>query len=152
MGRSHRLAGASLWLAAAPAFGVHGWHWLAGAAIAGACAHGRLSPDMDVYPLLGKVIPGGHRGVTHFWLWPLLLAAAAALVPYGWVVAAVAVAWGSHVATDGVFGRVPVWPRRGISRWRYAGVGLRTGGLLERAVAVPAFLALAAWVLLLGQV
>jgi membrane-bound metal-dependent hydrolase YbcI (DUF457 family) len=143
MGPSHRIAGVAAWLGVAPLVGVTDWRVAAGAGVAGAFAHGRLSPDMDIYPLLGTLIPGGHRGITHVWIWPVLVALLAfACRPAGWwfVVLAVAVAWGSHVAADGVFGRVPVWPKRRRGprggRWRYAGVGWRTGGVVEQVVAL----------------
>jgi hypothetical protein len=52
-------------------------------------------------------------------------------------------AWVSHIATDGVFGRVPVWRSGG--KWLYRGLRLRTGGMVEKAVAVPVFIVLAGW-------
>jgi hypothetical protein len=137
-GPTHRLAGAAAWLAVAPTLPVQPWQIAAGAVVAGATANGRLSPDMDQsYYLTGRYIPGGHRGITHFWAVPIVPAAAAPLAgDSGWLLLALAVAWWSHHVMDGIFGRVPVLPRarRG---WEYAGVGLRTGGQAERWVAQP---------------
>jgi membrane-bound metal-dependent hydrolase YbcI (DUF457 family) len=147
MGRSHVVAGVAGWALVVPLLGFHGWAAVVGAVVAGSCAHGRLSPDCDRYPLLGKVLPGGHRGITHLWLWPVGALWLAGLAgQYRWLVAAVAVAWLSHVLGDAVFGRVPVWPRRhGWVRW---GLGLRTGGFVERWVAVPVMVCVGAWLVL----
>jgi membrane-bound metal-dependent hydrolase YbcI (DUF457 family) len=143
MGRSHVVAGVAGWALVVPLLGFHGWPVVVGAVVAGSCAHGRLSPDCDRYPLLGRLVPGGHRGLTHWWPVPITgLWAASFAGPYRWLAVAVVVGWASHILGDAVFGRVPLWPRlrrRGRSRWFVGGVGLKTGGMLERWVAVPAF-------------
>lgn len=134
------------WLAAAPALHVTGWQYPAGVLVASVFAHGRLSPDADRYPLMRRFIPGGHRGITHWWLLPVLgFIAARMYVPleWQWAPLAVVAGWASHIVADAVFGRVPIYPRRG--RWARWGVGLRTGGTLEKWAAVPALFAAAAW-------
>jgi membrane-bound metal-dependent hydrolase YbcI (DUF457 family) len=109
------------------------WQAAAGAVVAAGFARGKLSPDADQRGVSAWLIPGGHRGVTH---WPVALAvlavAAVVFVPPGWQWAARAVlaGWTSHLAMDGIFGRIPVWPTAG--GWRRAGLGLRTGGITER--------------------
>ena len=148
-GPGHRVVAVAAWLGAAPHLGVTTpWQVAAGAVIAGACGHGRLSPDMDhptVAPLLARLVPGGHRGILH---WPpvplVMLWAAGHTGVYAWQALAVAVAWVSHLAADAVFGKIPLWPRvrRG---WHRAGLGLATGGQVERWVAVPAATVAAAW-------
>lgn len=150
MGPSHRVAGVVAWLAVAPALGIHGWPILAGAMFAGATANGRLSPDADRYPWLTKIIPGGHRGILHWWVLPAVAIWYVSHMtgPYQWQVAAVSVAWASHIATDGVFGRIPMLPRLirgGKSRWRYFGLCLKTGGRIEQWVAVPSFVLVGLW-------
>lgn len=144
MGPTHRAAAVAAWLAAAPHLGVHGWQIPAGAAIAAATGGGWLSPDVDIHPIVEHLIPGGHRAWTHT---PLLLGLLwAATIPAGrwrWAAAAVAVAWTSHVAADGVFGRVPLWPSGG--RWHRVGVGLDTGGTLEHWIAAPALTVACLW-------
>jgi hypothetical protein len=141
MGFSHRIAGVVSWLAVAPELGTHGVisYTLVGTAFAGATANGRMSPDMDRYPWLTKIIPGGHRGILHWWVLPALgLWYVAHMVgPYQWQVAAVVVAWTSHILTDGVFGRIPLWYRPLRGRWVYGGLKLKTGGRIEKWVVVP---------------
>lgn len=155
MGPSHRVAGVVAWLAASPQLGTHGSiaYTLAGTVFAGATANGRLSPDADRYPWLTKIIPGGHRGILHWWLPTVIVLWHAIHMtgPYQWQVAAVSIGWASHIATDGIFGRIPIWPRifkRSKSRWRYAGLSLSTGGKIERWVAVPAFILVGLWLVL----
>jgi len=144
MGDGHRPAACAAWLGTAPLLGVHDWRILAaGTIVAGATGAGRLSPDADRYPLLAKLIPGGHRAVTHWWPVPLLAWWVSTLAGvHGWMVLAVAVAWASHLVADAVFGEVPVWPCHG--GWVRAGMGLRTGGWVERAV-TPILVVAAVW-------
>lgn len=152
MGPSHRVAGVVAWLGVCAAVGADGWPLLDGLFIAALTSHGAFSPDMDQpYYWTARFIPGGHRAVTHWWVWPVLLAVVAwwwrfSLLPAGqlwWIPGAVAAAWASHIAGDAIFGRVPVWPRaRG---WRYRGLRLRTGGGVERWVAVPLMVLVGVW-------
>jgi len=138
MGPSHRLAGVASWLAYADVTHTVGLPLVGGVVIAAATSHGRLSPDTDMYPPLKGVV--AHRGITHFWVWPVLLyLAALGSGAWWWVLGAVAVGWGSHVVTDAVFGRVPVWPSRRL------GLRLRTGGPVEYGVAVPVFIVACGW-------
>ncbi|HEX5347875.1 MAG TPA: metal-dependent hydrolase [Pseudonocardiaceae bacterium] len=143
MGPSHRVAGVAAWLAVAETAGLTALPAAAGAVIAAATSHGRLSPDMDRYPFLGRVIPGGHRGITHWW--PVLALFAVLLwtpAPW-WIAGALATAWGSHILADAVFGRVPVWWARG--KWECHGLGFKTGGPVELWLAVPVFTVVAVW-------
>jgi hypothetical protein len=157
MGPSHRLAGAVCWLAAAPLLAQAAvWQLVLGAAVAAAFAHGRLSPDID---RKWKY----HRGVTHFWLWPVLLYAAGRWFEHAQpgspviatVIYAVAIGWASHVSTDAIFGLVPLLPRiipHGRSsfrspHWQYAGLGFQTGGLVEKVIAVPVFFGAGLWLI-----
>jgi hypothetical protein len=135
MGPQHRVAAAAAWLATATHLGVGGWQLAAGTVIAGAAGHGILSPDVDQRGLLADVIPGGHRGITHWWPIPVAM---------WWAVLAVAIAWASHIAADAIFGAVPLTPRlRG--GWVHSGIGLRTGGFTERWVARWVLLAIVVW-------
>jgi membrane-bound metal-dependent hydrolase YbcI (DUF457 family) len=151
MGPDHRIAGVVAWFAAVPPLGVHGWPVAAGAVVAGATAHGRLSPDADQFHWLAKVIPGGHRGITHWWVFPLagIWWATYLIGPYRWELAVISIAWASHIITDAVFGKVPILPKlfkgHGHSRWVYLGLGLKTGGKIEYWVAVPAFILFGLW-------
>lgn len=145
MGPSHRVLGSVAWLGAAPLIDrdILWWQLAAGILVAGATAHGRLSPDADRYPMLGRVIPGGHRGVTHWWPLPLviyLIGVATARSDMwsfrvDWIIFAVAVAWASHDVSDFVFGKIPIFRKR--RHWKTAGLGFRTGGAIEKFVAVP---------------
>lgn len=145
MGNAHRVAGMASWLAAAPFLHVtERWQIAVGTLIAGATAHGRMSPDVDRYVFGGKRLGSHHRRLPHWWPIPLLaFAAVVQLVPgqWQWAGLAVAVAWASHIAADFVFGRVPIW---WWCRWRTAGIGLRTGGAAEHA-AYPLLIGAAAW-------
>lgn len=144
MGKSHRIAGAATWTLVVDLAHVPYLQAAAGLVIAAAASHGRLSPDMDRYPWLTKVIPGGHRGITHFWLLPgLFMVGAWFARSLWWAPTALAVAWGSHITTDGVFGRIPVWRAGG--KWKYWGLRFKTGGPVEYWLAVPLFVVLAAW-------
>jgi len=140
MGPEHRVAAVAAWLGVAPHLGVTPGQLVVGTLFAGAAGHGRLSPDADQEGWLAKLIPGGHRGITHWWPVTLVMfLAGTRLGTYGWQVEAVAVAWASHLGGDVVFGEIPVLPRRG-GRWVRFGVGLDTGGWSERWVARPLLL------------
>lgn len=103
-----------------------------------------------------------HRRITHFWglAVPVVAPAPFAPWPIGWILAAVAVGWLSHLLGDWVFGKrqpreaggrpagIPIgWAlnrrqaapgeRQRTWRWIYHGVGLRCGGRLEKFVAWP---------------
>lgn len=140
MGPVHRVVSSATWLGVAPWLPLeHPWQILAGAVVAGAAGNGRCSPDCDqAYYATGKLIPGGHREITHFWLLPaVVLLAGMRAGAQGWWVMAIAVAWLAHDALDAPFGRVPVWiDRKG--RWIRAGCRLKTGGRVERWLVMPA--------------
>jgi membrane-bound metal-dependent hydrolase YbcI (DUF457 family) len=129
----HRATATVGWLAAGTASGMPWWQLTAGAAVAATFAAGKWSPDLDHSGWTARLVPGGHRGVTHFPGTTLALSLAAlSLVPptAAWVAWAVTAGWGSHLIADWVFGRIPVWPR-GRGRWRWSGLRLTTGGLAE---------------------
>jgi membrane-bound metal-dependent hydrolase YbcI (DUF457 family) len=149
MGRSHAPAGTLTWfgvsaaLAIAPAYTdaplpeLDVFQVVYGAVMAGATAHDWLSPDADRHPILGRLIPGGHRGPLHT---PEIVAAISALLlwlswdsPAAGTSLAVAVGWMSHVLADAVFGEVP-WL---IAGGRRHGLGLDTDGVFERCVVRP---------------
>jgi hypothetical protein len=138
-----------------------GWQLAVGAVIAGTTGNGRLSPDMDQYTwwrrtdraipdeLVGH--PLGHRMATHWVGWPLLgwLALRATPPVAGlWAAWAALTGWVVHVVLDAVFGRegygrgpgVPIAPW-----WWHVGVGLKSGGLVERWLFLPAVLILGLW-------
>ena len=137
MGPTHRVAAVAAWLAVAPVLPLAPWQVVAGAVVAGAAGNGRLSPDADqAYYLSSKFIPGGHRGITHFWVIPLAMFAAGLRAgDQGWWILAAAVAWASHILADTPFGRVPVW--YGKHGWVRAGWHLKTGGKIELLLALP---------------
>jgi hypothetical protein len=160
-GTTHRLTGGVAWLAVAPSLHQSTlWQLAGGGVIAAVFAHGRLSPDVDQY--IDRL---HHRGVTHFWLWPLLVCIVGWGIERGaWVggelvqpyltlaLLAVAVGWGSHLAGDFIFGKtgIPLWPRliprrrfhsHRSSHWHYAGLRwFHSGGKVERYLAFPALI------------
>jgi hypothetical protein len=105
--------------------------------LAGWKAIDRPIPDEE----LGHGGPLKHRGITHFWLWPVLAAASAHtadLGDAGWVIWALILGWTSHLLGDFIFGERP----KGIPLapwWAYIGLGLNSGGRIERWLFVPAF-------------
>ncbi len=146
---------------------VAGWPlWRSVAAGVVAAALSRL-PDVDnrrwwqtadtLLPdeALGHGGPMRHRGVTHWWAWPVLLAVvsqlgvSAAGVDVGWLVLAAAVGLGSHVVADFVFGAkskfrdagVPLFPW-----WGHVGVGLKSDGITAQITAPVTLAAVVVWV------
>jgi LexA-binding, inner membrane-associated putative hydrolase len=147
-GTTHRLFAASASLAYSTAAGIPGWQAAAAAVIATATSAGWTSPDADQSWL--EWVPGGHRGLTHWWGLPALLAVATIVfVPpeAAWVLWALLLGWGSHLVGDFIFGErppgIPMAPW-----WAYAGLGLNSGGLVERLLrwAFPAVLAYQVWI------
>jgi LexA-binding, inner membrane-associated putative hydrolase len=125
-GPTHRVlglyGGAVLGLAA----GWPLWQTAASAVIASATAHGPTSPDGDQSWLAWL---GRHRGVTHWWGWPALLATFAPLAgPGGWPLysLAVGVAVG-HLLGDLVWGEpgIPLLP---FDPWWHVGLCLPNDG------------------------
>ena len=147
MGPNHRLAGVVAWIGLAPYLGIHATAIIfQDALICGVMAHGILSPDMDQATYwTSKLIPGGHRGITHWWpiTFSVLAVPAAYLIgahigmsEWRWLPLTIAVSWASHIAGDFVFGRIPILPRLK-GGWHYFGLGLKTDGFTERKIARP---------------
>lgn len=107
---------------------------LCGAVVASSMCADDWSPDVDQGGWLAKVIPGGHRGITHtpelviplLWLVHHMLAGRG----YDWFALAAAAAWGSHLLVDFACGRIPFLLLGG----RRVGLGFRTGGTVEAAL------------------
>jgi hypothetical protein len=179
-GHSHRVVGAAVALAALPILTHH--HGLPGVtvacAVAVATSSGRaLSPDADqgwLWHLIDRVLPDEailndngpmqHRGITHWWLWPVL-AWLLSLAPLDVTIAGagqpvtlsaspalagVALGWGSHVLADFLVGArgngrgpgVPLAPW-----WWWVGTGAKCDGVTEWAVTLTAVPAAGWWVL-----
>jgi hypothetical protein len=130
----HQAAAQAAWLGFAA---VHPLPWqqvVAGAVVASSMCADDWSPDVDQGGWLANVLPGGHRWVTHM---PELVAALAWAVIYfsttagfGWFGWAAAAAWGSHLAVDCLFGRIPLLILGG----RRVGLTFDTGGFTERVL------------------
>lgn len=131
-GSTHRLFATSASLAASTYLAVPTWQAAAGAVVATATSSGWSSPDADQSWLAW--VPGGHRGLTHWWGLPALAAVAVLVfVPpeTAWALWALLIGWTSHIVGDFVFGErppgIPMAPW-----WAYAGLGLDSGGGIER--------------------
>jgi hypothetical protein len=178
-GPGHRALGLACFVAAVPIMPLDDWRQAAAAGVvAVATSSGRLfSPDADqgwLWRLLDKITPDEailddngpmqHRGVTHFWLWPVLawlvsllpwtvdVAVGGHALPVGsWLPAAVAVGWGSHLLGDLLVGEAGQGRSAGVPLapwWWHVGLGLKCGGWGERALAglaLPAGAAVAWW-------
>lgn len=104
---------------------------------------------------LGNGGPMRHRGITHFWLWPLLAAAAAQrsdMGDVGWVVWALIWGWTSHLVGDFLFGEepqgiplAPWWCHVGVRTVLPSWLAPNSGGIVERALFIPGLLLLTAW-------
>lgn len=146
-GSTHRLFAASVSLAVSTSAGSPLWQGAAAAVIATASSAGWTSPDADQSWL--RWAPGGHRGFTHWWGLPALLAVGTLVfIPpeAAWAVWALLLGWGSHLVGDFIFGERPA----GIPMapwWAYAGLGFNSGGALERTLrwAWPVALAVQVW-------
>ncbi len=152
-GSTHRLFAASVSIATSTASGAPLWQAAASAVIATASSAGWTSPDSDQSWL--DWVPGGHRGLTHWWGLPALLSVAVLIyVPTeaAWALWALLLGWGSHLLGDFVFGErppgIPMAPW-----WAYAGLGLNSGGLVERGLRwiFPVFILWQALVLITGE-
>jgi membrane-bound metal-dependent hydrolase YbcI (DUF457 family) len=101
------------------------WQTATAAVIATSVAHGPTSPDGDQTWLSWT---GRHRGVTHWWGWALLLAAAGqGLGPPGWPLVALAAGVASHLVGDALYGSpgVPLLPCK---PWGFVGLRWRVAG------------------------
>jgi hypothetical protein len=113
------------------------WQTATAAVIATSVAHGPTSPDGDQTWLSWT---GRHRGVTHWWGWALLLAAAGqGLGPPGWPLVALAAGVASHLVGDLLYGSpgVPLlpckpWGHVGL-RWRVSGTDRTSGRRVGRS-------------------
>jgi hypothetical protein len=157
-GTDHRITAAASWVVTATMTGLPAWQVAAGAAVAAAFSTG---PDVDntrawkrldgVLPdeLLGAGGPLGHRRLMHWWGLPAAVAVALYLAGGPWYAWAAVEGWASHLAGDFVFGMpgygtpigVPLGPW-----WWHVGVGLRSGGRVERTVVPLAAAAVCWWV------
>jgi len=170
MGTTHRLTGVCAGLAYAQVAHLGPLELFGSMVLAAGTAAGRTSPDLDqrwawrfvdgVLPdeALGHGGPMRHRGLAHWWGLPL---AAALTLPalvrpeLRWVVWALIVGWCSHLIGDFVFGKPSVMQARGpgipvAPWWGHLGLGLDTGGRLERCtqwILLPALFAVQVWVL-----
>jgi len=147
-GSTHRLLAASSSLAISTATGAPAWQAGGAALISTATAAGWTSPDAD-QSWLGW-LPGGHRGLSHWWGLPAVAALATsnlAPAPVAWVAWALILGWTSHLVGDFVFGiRPPGIPT--MPWWAHVGLRFDSGGTLERVLrwAWPALLAWQVWV------
>ncbi len=122
MGPTHYLLGAYAGTAVGLASGWPLWQTVTSGMIATATAHGHLSPDADQSWLRWV---GRHRGITHWWMWPLLIAGFGLDVgPAGWPLLAVAAGIASHIVGDFFYGSpgVPLLPMK---PWMFVGLRLR---------------------------
>lgn len=159
-GSGHIHVGAAAGLVLGHTAGWPVWQSVAAAVIAAGCAR---VPDVDNrgwWQTADRVIPdealghGGpmrHRGVTHWWLWPVAVAVCAVVAGgvAGFVLGSVAAGWGSHIAADAVFGArsryrgpgVPLFPW-----WGHVGVGLKSDGITAQITAPVTLAAVVVWV------
>jgi membrane-bound metal-dependent hydrolase YbcI (DUF457 family) len=165
MGTTHRLTGAAAGLAIATATGVGLVHTVVTTLLAAVTAAGATSPDIDqqgawhttdaLLPdeLAGHGGPLRHRGLAHWWGLPLIAGFTAMhLLPlrWQWLAGAALIGWCSHLLGDFVFGKASPYQGRGpgiplAPWWWHVGLGLDTGGWLERAVQWLGLPAVLAW-------
>lgn len=112
-----------------------GWQEIVcGAVVASSMCADDWSPDADRGGWIAKLLPGGHRGVTHM---PEVVLAGLWVIHhfltgrgYDWFVIAAGAGWLSHLAADFVHGRIPFLLLGG----RRLGFTFDTGGPFETAV------------------
>lgn len=145
-GATHRVGGLYAGALLGVAAGWPLWQTAASALISAGVAHGPTSPDGDQSWLAWT---GRHRGVTHWWGWPALLAAFTPLTgPEGWPLYSIAVGvFVGHLVLDAMWGKpgIPLLP---CAPWWHVGLGLPvqarrkvrertwTGEVVERTVEV----------------
>jgi hypothetical protein len=165
MGLTHRLAGVCAGLAYAQLAHLRPLEAFGSMVVAAATAAGSTSPDLDqkwawhaaddVLPdeVLGHGGPMRHRGLAHWWGLP---AVAAILLPplvpisLRWAVWAAIMGWSSHLIGDFLFGKPAVMQGRGpgiplAPWWGHVGIGMDTGGRLERITQLALLPALFLW-------
>lgn len=170
----HRVLAVGVVLAAAHTWSMPaGQVWVTGA-VAALTGGGVLSPDVDnqrasrrldgVLPdeILGGGGPLQHRGITHWWAWPALLAVFLTWGPAvptvaSWALWGVTAGWAAHLLGDfaqgagnpqwGLKAGVPLGPW-----WWHVGTGIACGSATARVMngAVYAATVWAAVTLLLG--
>jgi len=153
MAPTHHLLGASFGLSAGIALTLSPAEIILSTGIAALTGGGILSPDIDqfhvwrfvrhIVPLrfLGKGGPLQHRGITHYWVFPILLGAYSFLLlfPLHIIALSIAIGWLSHLFGDWLFGKASPYDHRGpgiplMPWWAHHGVGLKVDGRLEHAV------------------
>lgn len=157
---THNLLGAASGFGLGLAAGWPWWQVLAGAGLASVTSDGPTSPDADQYrswrrtdalvpdELLGRGGPLQHRGLSHWWGLPAGAAVVVfLLVPAGWawIAWALIAGWTSHLIGDFVHGRAGWGRAAGIPLapwWGHVGVGLKSGGVVERALVAPVLVVL----------
>jgi membrane-bound metal-dependent hydrolase YbcI (DUF457 family) len=144
-GRQHRILAGACAAAESLATGAPWWQTLTAIPVAMAFSSGWVSPDGDQSWL--SWAPGGHRGLTHWWLLPVLAAAVAHradLGDVGWLVWAAIIGWSSHLLGDFIFGErpagIPLAPW-----WWHIGLELNSGGRIEKLTTAPGSAMLVWW-------
>lgn len=131
----HQSAAQFTWLAIATQSPGLGWQEITcGMVVASSMCADDWSPDVDHRGWIAKVLPGGHRGISHMpevvigalWLIHHFLAGRG----YDWFPLAAGAAWGSHLAADFLHGRIPFLILGG----RRVGFTFDTGGRVEAAL------------------
>lgn len=166
-GPDHRAFTAGAFLLAAPFMPLHGpKEWIAAGVVAVATSSGKFfSPDCDMgwlWRLIDRFLPDEkvlddsgpmqHRGVTHWFVWPLLfwwlsglhwdvwvsVDGHALTISSGWLLASIAVGWGSHDLADFIAGEAGQGRSAGVPLlgWRcHVGLGFECDGFAARVVA-----------------
>lgn len=130
----HQAAAQATWLSYC-ALNPTGWQEIVcGAVVASSMCADDWSPDVDQGGYIAKILPGGHRGLTHM---PEVVIAALWVVNhflagrgYDWFALGAGAAWLSHLTVDFGWGRIPFLLLGG----RRLGFKLNTGGPAERVV------------------
>ena len=127
-------------------------HLIGGAVACVLTSAGPGCPDGDQSWL--RWLPGGHRGLSHWWVLPVVVAGWLAGVGGPWWAWYAVLGWTMHLVGDFVFGEgdrpgIPLAPW-----WAHFGLGTLTpgdlmpsGGLVERRLAVWMIPAAGVWLL-----
>jgi hypothetical protein len=135
----HQAAAQFAWLGYA-AYSAHsaapmGWQEIAcGMVVASSMCADDWSPDADQGGWVAKILPGGHRGVSHM---PELVLVGLWVIHhyvsgrgYDWFILAAGAGWLSHLIADACFGRIPLLILGG----RRVGFTFKTGSRVEAAL------------------
>lgn len=179
-GHGHRAVAAGAFILASPFMPLHGpKEWIAAGVVSVASSSGKLlSADMDqgwLWRLIDRFLPDEralddngpmqHRGITHWFVWPLLfwwlsgipwdvwvsVDGHALTISSGWLLASLAVGWGSHIGADFIAGEAGQGRQAGVPLlgWRcHVGLGFDCDGAVARVVArgaVPTAVVVAVW-------